>query len=202
MRVLRFHVWRNHFDARLVRRIHRGRGEIIRVAVDDQPQRLFPIPGAKIEFERVQLGEAHERQIAEVRGILPIPLRNQRKNIMPAVVPGACRRTRILAGDHTKFRKRRRAGESFIRKNLVSCRMIDRQQSYLIQINCLFHGLEEEKAQHPIARLYASRGHLQVFIRIGNVPLSWRSPMPHHSRPNHVGNKFIFMPIPRKKNRA
>src|SRR5438876_7834846 len=96
---------------------------------------------------------------------------------MPALIPRTQRRVRISAGNHPTVRKRRRAHEAFIRKNFVRGGMIDRQQPYLVQINSLFHRLEESEAQHPVARLHAARRHFQVFVRVWNVTLSRRDPM-------------------------
>ena len=62
LRVQRLDVRRDHFDPRLIGGIHRGRGEIVGVSVDDQAQRLVRIPGAKIELQPVQLRKAGERQ--------------------------------------------------------------------------------------------------------------------------------------------
>src|SRR2546429_474192 len=68
------------------------RSEIIRVAVDQEPQRLVRVPRAKIEFHPMQLGKPHEWQIVKVCDVLAIGLGNQRKHIMPALIPRTQRR--------------------------------------------------------------------------------------------------------------
>ena len=74
--------------------------------------------------------------------------------------------------------------------------MINRQQAHLVEINRLFHRLEEPKTQHSVARLHAARRHLQILVRIGNVAFSRRNPMAYHARADHVGDEFVFMPVP------
>ena len=80
--------------------------------------------------------------------------------------------------------------------------MIDGQQPHLVEIHRLFHRLKEPEAEHSLAWFHALRGNFQVFVGIGNIALSRRDPMAHDTRPDHVGNEFIFMSVPGKQNGA
>src|SRR6267154_1423149 len=124
------------------------------------------------------------------------------QHIISAVVPRADRRMRIAARDHAKLRKWWRTDESLVGKNFVSRGMIDRQQPHLIQIHCFFHGLHETETEQPIASLHAACGYLQIFIWIGNIPVSGTDPVADHAGPDHVRDEFILAAIPRKQNRA
>src|SRR6266487_6459710 len=95
----------------------------------------------------MQLCKSRKWQIIETRYVLAIAFRNQRQHVISAVVPRAERRMRGAARNNAELRKRRRTHESFIRKNLVGRRMIDGQQSNLIEIHRFFHRLHEPEAR-------------------------------------------------------
>ena len=80
--------------------------------------------------------------------------------------------------------------------------MIDGQQPNLVEIHRFFHRLHEAEAEHAVAGLHAPRSHLQILVRIGNVPFSRRDPVADHARPDHVRDEFVLAAIPGKQNRA
>src|SRR5204863_4328026 len=106
--------WRNHLDSSLVRCIHRSRGEVIRVAIDNQSQRLLRVPRAEIDFNPMQLGESRERQLLKIGDVLAITFGDQRQHIISLVVPSSDGRAGAAARDHAEFRKWRSANESLI----------------------------------------------------------------------------------------
>ncbi len=150
----------------------------------------------------MQLGESRERQRFEIRDVLAIAFRNLRQHIISAIVPRADGCMRVMTRDYAELRKRRRANESLIRKNFIPRRMIDGQQPHLIQINRFFHRLHETEAEQPVPGLHAARTHLQVLVRIRNVPFPGRDPVADHAGPDHVRDEFILAAIPRKQNGA
>src|SRR5260370_612212 len=200
LRIEGFHIRRNHFDSRLIRRVHGSRREVIGIAIDDQPQWFLRIPCTEVEFNPVQPGESRERQPFEICDVLAIALGDQRHHIVSAVVPRADWRTGAAARDHAEFRKRGRAGESFIRKNFVSRWMIDSQQHHLVEIHRFFHRLHETETEQAISGFRAARRYLEIFIRVGNIPFPGRDPVANHAGPDHVRDEFILVAIPRKQN--
>ena len=86
-----------------------------------------------------------------------IPSGEQLLDIVAAIIPGARRRTRVLAGDDAKFRERRIAGETLVGKYVVGGRMVDGQQAHLIEIDGFFHRFHESETEQAIPRPHAAR---------------------------------------------
>src|SRR5438552_7698297 len=98
--------------------------------MQQKPERAAAIGLSQIEFETVQLGKAFERQqfeIADIAMSLQI-----REKIMPVVIPGTGRWTRVAAGYDFEGGVRRIAGEIFVGINLIVAGMIDRKQAHLV----------------------------------------------------------------------
>src|ERR1700682_5010849 len=118
------------------------------------------------------------------------------------VVPCADWRMRVARRDHAEFRKWRSADETLVRIYFVGRGMIDGQQTHLVQINGLFHGLHESETKQAIQWMNTARVDLQIFIRIGNIALAGGDPMAYETWANHVGNEFVFVAIPGEQNRT
>src|ERR1700732_1542386 len=99
----------------------------------------------------MQLGKTGEGETIEVSHILAIALSDQRQHIVSVIVPSAHRRMSIPAGNHTKFRERRRADEALVGVDVIRDRMIDGQQTNLIEIYGLFHRFHEAETKQAIA---------------------------------------------------
>src|SRR5260370_20125659 len=72
MRIEGFYIRWNYFDSRLIRFIHRSRGEVIGIATDDQSQWLLRVPFTEVELDPMQLGEPRERQLIETRDVFAV----------------------------------------------------------------------------------------------------------------------------------
>lgn len=91
LRVLRFDVRGNDLDTRLISGIHRRGGEVVGIAIHDEAQRSGGIPGAKVEFDPMELGKAGKGDVGEIGDVLTVLFGQQGKNIVAAIVPGAGR---------------------------------------------------------------------------------------------------------------
>ena len=159
--VLRFDVGRDDFYAGLVGGVHRGGGEIVGVAVEDEAERFFLVDRAEIEFDVMELGETGEGEFVELRDVFAIVFGEERENIAAFVVPCAERSVACVraGGDDFEFGEWRIAGETFVGEDVVACGMIDREQADLIEIDGFFHRLHEAEAEEAVfRRLEAARG--------------------------------------------
>src|SRR5258707_5683587 len=118
----------------------------------------------------MQFGESRERQLIETRDVFAVAPGDQWQHIISSVIPSADGCMRATAGNHSELRKRRRADEPLVRKNFVCPGMIDGQQPYLVEIYRLFHRLHEPEANKSIPRFHAARRHLQILVRVWNIP--------------------------------
>src|ERR1700691_1202150 len=144
------------------------------------------------------------------------------------LVPRTRRRARIAAHDYFEFWIRRVRREIFVRINVRLFRMIDREKSYLIEINRLLQWFHETKTKRcmprpclgAVCRDRARPEHVEgagvlTFLLPNHVAIdlhilhwSWKialpgsNPMPHHARAQHVCNKFVSLTIPHKQSRT
>ena len=110
--VLCLHIRSEGLQSCLVCSVHAGGGEVLNLAVHEQPERSTTIRLAKIEFQRMRFGKAFELQHLEVSDEA---MRQQiRQNVMSMLVPGARGRVCIPAVDHFERRIRRVAGEILV----------------------------------------------------------------------------------------
>src|SRR6516225_35251 len=198
--ILRFHIRRYYLDARLVCGEHRSRGEVIGVAIEEQAQRLLWIPFAEVEFNPVQFGEACERQVFEAGDVLAIAFGESRQNIVAVVVPRTLRNTRIPRSDYAKFREWGSADEPLVRIDFDAGGVVDRNEPHPIEVDGLFHGLHEAKAEPAVFWLGTLRRHFQIFVGIWDVTFTGSDPVADDAGPNHVGNELVLLAIPGKEN--
>src|ERR1700722_13740751 len=95
-----------------------------------------------------------------------------------------------------------RTEKPFVRIDRCVCRVVNREQTNLIDKVDFFHRFAEAEAVHPVALLYPRAVHLDPFIGIRNVSFRGRDPVTDDTCSNHVGNKAIFAAIPRKQRWA
>src|SRR5690348_12657554 len=150
----------------------------------------------------MQFRESRKRQTLEIRHVFPVAPGEQRKNVAALIIPGAARRTRFAAGNHTEAGKRRRADEALVGIDIVGSRMIDGEQPDLIEVDGLFHRLHKTETENAVARPRAPGGNFQIFVGIGNVALVGSYPMADDAGTNHVGNEFVLVSVPGKQNGA
>ena len=55
-------------------------------------------------------------------------------------------------GDDFEFGERRIAGEALVGEDVVICRVIDREQADLIEVDGFFHRLHEAEAEEAVFR--------------------------------------------------
>ncbi len=152
--VLRFDVGRDDFDAGLIGGVHRGGGEIVGVAVEDETERFFLVDRAEVEFDVVELGESGEGEFVELRDVFAIVFGEERQNVAAFVVPCAERGVaRVGAyGDDLEFGEWWIAGEALVGEDVVICGMIDREQANLIEVDGFFHRFHEAEAEEAVFR--------------------------------------------------
>src|SRR5207249_10164745 len=99
------------------------------------------------------------------------------------IIPSARDGMRVAGGYHAKFREWRIGCETFIRKHVEMCGMIDRQKLHLIQIDGFFHRLEKTETQLSVTRLQTFSRHFQIFSGVRYIALTRRDPMADNARP-------------------
>src|SRR5207253_870242 len=112
----RFHVGRDWFKPSLVGGKHAARGEVLNLAVHQQPQRSSLIRLTQVEFKTVRLGKATELQHFEAAKV--VVRQEVRQNVVPMVFPRSRWRMRITTIDNFERRIRWVAGEVFVRKHI------------------------------------------------------------------------------------
>ena len=145
----------------------------------------------------MELGETLKRQQLE---IAKVAVRQQvRQHVAAMVIPCAGRRTRILAGDYLERGIGRIAGEIFVGIDIEIARMIDRQQTYAVQIDNFFHRLHQAEAELAIFLFYGVAIDFDVLGRPGNVALARPDPVADHARAEHVRDQLVMTAVPHKE---
>src|ERR1700694_1465895 len=131
-----------------------------------------------------------------------VTLRKKLGDTFSIIVPCARHRKRMAAGNDFELGKRWIAGKIFVRIYIHALRMIDGQQTRLIEIDHLFQRLHEAKAQKAVALPNLLTVYLYIFVRIGNVAFAGTDPVAHYSGADHIGNKPVARAVPDKEHRT
>src|ERR1700692_2416097 len=124
------------------------------------------------------------------------------QHVMAMLVPRARERTPVSADDPFKFWIRRVRREIFVRINFDIRRMIDRQHSYLVEVDSFLEWFHEAEAELAIFLADGIAIDFDVLDGARNVALPGPHPVSNHARAEHVGDKFIALTIPHKQRRA
>ena len=180
--------------------VHAVGGIIFDLAVKQQPERASVIRFAEIEFETVQFGEAGELGQGK---ITEIAMRQQiGKDVVPVLIVRRGWRTRVAAGHYFEIWIWRIAGKIFVRINVNVRGMIDRQQLYLIEVNCLFERLHEAEAELAIFFANGVAIDFYVFRGARNVALAGAYPVADDASAEHVSDELVAFTVPNEKRGA
>ena len=189
---LRLEVRHDRRDVCLVRGEHRRRGEVVGEARHDQAHGAVRRQLPRSSSSACSAAKPLNAGALEALDVPPV-----RARAAAAARRGPCRPTRPRGSrapgvtNDLGGRRRRDRGEVLVRVDVRAGRVIDREQTHLIEVDHLLHRLGELERQPAVLRAQLRAGDLDVLVGIRHVALAGRHPVPDDAGSDAVGDELV-----------